>query len=264
MREKFYGKTMQGFVAGVIIVNAITIGMETFPAVISSMGSILNFINSVILAIFTVEVLCRFYFERSKFFSNGWNWFDAIIVLTGYMPDGGMFTIFRLTRILRVFRLFSVVPELRVMVEALLQSIPSLGWVGVFSMTVSYIFAIIGIHLYGQDFPEYFGTLPKSIYTMFEMLTLAGWHIIARMVAEKHSHFYLFFIPYVLGASYIVLNMAMGVLINSMRSAQLVVVEKERQIQQAEEAKMHEVLLRELADINEHLERLESRANRGA
>jgi len=259
MKEKFYSRKVQSFVAGIIIINAITIGMETSSAIINSIGLLLDIINNVILAIFTVEILCRLYFERGKFFTSGWNWFDAIIVFSGYMPAGDMFTVLRLARILRLFRLFSVVPELRIMVEALLESIPSLGWVAVFSATIAYIFAIIGIHLYGQECPEYFGTLPKSIFTMFELLTLAGWHNIARMVADKHPYFYLFFIPYVLGASYIVLNLAMGVLINSMKSAQLAVTEKACIAEAIEEEKIHDIVLRELAEINQSLARLEKK-----
>lgn len=258
MKEYFYSKQMQNCLTLIIIGNAITIGLQTFPAVEQSAGTLLTWLDNLVLGIFTLELLCRLYFERMAFFRSGWNWFDLLIVSIGYLPNNGTFTVFRLLRILRVLRLISVIPQLRIMIDAMLKSIPSLGWIVLFTLNVNYIFAVIGMHLYGKDFPNYFGTLPKSMYTMFELLTLSGWNSLARQISENHPYYFLFFIPYILGAAYIILNFSMGVLVNSMRLAQMEHAEKEQQTQETAKDQLHATLLQELAEISSRLENLEN------
>jgi len=262
MKEFFYSNKVQTFIAAVIVFNAIIIGIQTFPEAVSNFGWLLDRIDYVILAIFTIEVLGRLYYERFSFFQSGWNWFDLIIVSIGYMPDSEIFTVLRIVRVLRIFRLFSVVPQLRLIVDAMFQSIPSLGWVVVFALILNYVFAIIGFHLYGQDFPKYFGDLPKSMYTMFEMMTRAGWNTLTRLVAKQHPDFYMFIIPYILVASYIVLNLIMGVLVNSMKSAQDKPAACLKKDQKEIENHNYSLILAEIACIKEKLAKLEEEEGR--
>lgn len=257
MKEFFYGKIVQMFIAFVIVLNAAIIGLQTVPEIEAAFGTLLGHIDTMILAIFTVELLCRLYYEKMDFFRSGWNWFDLVIVSIGYLPDSGSFTVCRLLRILRLFRLFSVVPQLRIIVEAMLESIPSLGWVVVLALILNYAFAIIGLNLYGRDFPDYFGDLPRSMYTMFEMMTRAGWHILTRMVAAKHADFYLFIIPYILIASYVILNLIMSVIVNSMRTSQAAAADKACKEHKAAEQQKHEAILGEIKRIKAKITQLE-------
>ncbi len=254
----FYSAKMQTFIAIVILFNAIILGIQTFPEAQSNFGGLLNLIDYGILMIFTLEVSGRLYYERINFFRSGWNLFDLIIVLIGYLPDSDIFTILRIARVLRLFRLFSVVPNLRLIVDAMLQSLPSLGWVVVFALLLNYVFAIIGFHLYGQDFPKYFGDLPKSMYTMFEMMTRAGWNTLTRLVVKQHPDFYLFIIPYILVASYVVLNLIMGVLVNSMRMAQNKPVEKPKTDPKDMAKEHYSLILEEISCIKGKLNNLEN------
>lgn len=257
MKAIFYGKQFQAFIASVIIFNAAIIGLQTFPEITAVFGSLLQQLDSGILLIFTLELLCRLYYERTAFFRSGWNWFDLIIVVSGYLPDNESFTVCRLFRIMRLFRLFSVVPQLRIIVDAMLNSIPSLGWVVALAIILNYAFAVIGFNLYGRDFPNYFGDLPRSMYTMFEMMTRAGWHILTRSVTEKHPDFYVFIIPYILVTSYVILNLIMGVIVNSMRTSQTAAAEKNRLDRALLEQQQTQAILDEIHRIKGKVARLE-------
>ncbi len=249
---------IQKFILGLIIFNAITMGLETFPAVEQRFGGVIGFIDDVILAIFTLELALKLIAFDVRFFKSGWNIFDFIVVGICYLPVGEVFSVLRSLRVLRVFRLVSGIPRLRVIVEAMLHSLPSLGWIIMFAVILLYVFGIIGHQLFGANNPELFGSLGASMYTMFEVMTVEGWNGTAREVGQTFEYFYLFFIPFLLVGSYTVLNMVVGVIVNSVES-----VQSEEQSAIEEEAreeakKMNQLLLIEIRELKEQVRELQN------
>ena len=223
LRQIFSSGKVQLGVLAVICLNAITLGLQTYPAIQSYAGRYLDILDNCILIIFIIELACRILLEQKRFFSSGWNWFDTIIVLISCTPNMEVFTVFRILRMLRIVRLmrvFSLVPQLRIMMTAMVTSLPSLGWIMAMTMTFSLVFALVANGLYGSLFPEYFGNFFKSFYTMLEFLTRSGWNTTARKILEKAPSFYLFIVPYIIFAAYILMNFTVGAVVGAMRSAQ--------------------------------------------
>ncbi|MEI6285630.1 MAG: ion transporter [Bacillota bacterium] len=223
LRQIFSSGKVQVGVLAIICLNAITLGLQTYPAIQSYAGRYLDIIDTCILIIFIIELACRILLEQKSFFSNAWNWFDTIIVLISCTPNMDVFSVFRILRMLRIVRLmrvFSLVPQLRVMMTAMVTSLPSLGWIMAMTMTFSLVFALVANGLYGSLFPEYFGDFFKSFYTMLEFLTRSGWNTTARKILEKAPSFYLFIVPYIIFAAYILMNFTVGAVVGAMRNAQ--------------------------------------------
>jgi len=167
-------KSVQKFIVGLILLNSITIGFETSEKIMLSLGNTLLLIDKIILAIFVVEIALKLYAYRLSFFKSGWNVFDFSIVAIALLPASGTLAILRSLRIFRSLRLLKNLPRLRFIVESLLHSLPSLGWIIVLLALVFYVFAVIGTKLFGADFPEWFGNLWASMFALFQIMTLEG------------------------------------------------------------------------------------------
>ncbi|MDF3818658.1 ion transporter [Leptospira sp. 96542] len=208
-----------GFVIGVIILNAITLGLDTIPAVTSQFGHTLEVIDQIILGIFIVEILLKLYAFHFKFFSTGWNVFDILIVGIALVPNAGTLSILRVLRIFRVLRLISTLPSLRKIVSALLLSLPGIASIALLAGIIFYIGSVMTTKVFGETFPEWFGSIPASMYTLFQVMTLESWSMgIVRPVMEKFPHAYLFFIPYIVISTFTTLNLFIAVIVNSIQS----------------------------------------------
>jgi voltage-gated sodium channel len=209
----------QSIITILIIVNAITLGMETSPSLMEATGGWIHVIDRAILAVFVAEIALKLFARGLAFWRDPWNIFDVLVVGVALLPATGNFSVLRAFRILRVLRLVSVVPSLRRVVGALLHAIPGMGSVVMLLSVLYYVFAVMATKLFGADFPEWFGTLGQSLYTLFQVMTLESWSMgIVRPVMEVYPHAWMFFVPFILLTSFAVLNLFIGIIVDAMQS----------------------------------------------
>lgn len=166
---------IQNCIMGLIMINAIILGLETVPPVMQDYGVILLVTDSVILGVFVVEILLRLFAHRFAFFRDPWSLFDFVVVGIALVPASGPLAILRALRILRVLRLLTLVPSMRCVVGALMSSIPGLGSIGLVLLLIYYVFAVIATKLFSANFPQWFGTIGESLYSLFQIMTLESW-----------------------------------------------------------------------------------------
>ncbi|WP_271077415.1 ion transporter [Aurantiacibacter sp. MUD61] len=208
------------FIIAVIVINAIGLGLETSPAIMSRFGDIVSILDRIALAIFVVELALKMFAYRFAFFKNGWNIFDLVIVGAALFPASAEFSVLRALRILRALRLVSVVPSMRKVIAGLFRAIPSIGTVIVMLLLLFYISAVMATKLFGEAFPDWFGDLGLSLYSLFQIMTLESWSMgIVRPVMEVYPYAWAFFVPFILLTSFIVLNLFIGVIVNAMSEA---------------------------------------------
>jgi voltage-gated sodium channel len=220
-------KSFQNFIISLIILNAITIGMETSSEIMILFGRTLLLIDKIILIIFVIEILLKLYAYGFGFFKSGWNIFDFSIVAIALLPASGPLAILRALRIFRSLRLIKNVPKLRFIVESLFHSLPSLVWIFVLLSLVFYVFSVIGTKLFGADYPQWFGNLGASMFSLFQIMTLEGWAEISRSIMEKYPLANIYFILFILLASYTTLNIFIAIVVNTMAEVQQKVSEDE-------------------------------------
>lgn len=206
-------------IIAVIILNAVTLGLETAPSIMAEWGRVLGFIDRAIIGVFIVELALRLYAYRLPFFRSGWNVFDFLIVLISVIPAAGALSVLRAMRILRVLRLLSVIPQLRKVVEALLKGLPGMGAIVLVLILVYFVGSVLATKLYGADFPAYFGSIGESMFTLFTIMTLEGWAEVARDVMAKYALAWLFFVPFIVVSAFMVLNLFIAIIVNSMQEA---------------------------------------------
>ncbi len=207
-------------IVAVIVVNAIVIGLETSPTAMAAAGGLLRAIDMLALSIFVAEIAIKLIVYRAGFFRAPWNLFDFAIVAVSLAPAGEGMSVLRALRILRALRLISVVPRLRIVVQALLQAIPGIGSVLALLCLVFYVAAVMATKLFGPDFEAWFGTIGRSAYTLFQIMTLESWSMgIVRPVMDVHPYAWIFFVPFILIVTFAVLNLFIAILVNSMHDA---------------------------------------------
>ncbi|MCG9759138.1 MULTISPECIES: ion transporter [Pseudoalteromonas] len=214
-------KLFQNFLIAVILFNAVTLGLETTQFGKNN-AALLHKIDFVILMIFTLELLLKLIVYRLKFFKSGWNIFDFVIVAISWAPSTGALSVLRAFRILRVLRLFSVVPQMRRVIGALGHSLPGMASViGVLGI-VFYVSAVLTTKLFGQhpdpNMQEWFGSIGASAYTLFQVMTLESWSMgIVRPTMELFPQSWLFFVPFIIITSFAVLNLFIGIIVDAMQ-----------------------------------------------
>ena len=208
-----------------ILINAVTLGLETNNELSAQFGNVLNWIDRTILIIFSIEIALKFYAYRLGFFSSGWNIFDLLIVAIAWMPTNGALSVLRTLRILRVLRLISVVPQMRRVVSAIGYSIP--GMVSVISVLglIFYVSAVLATRLFGTypdpNMQEWFGSISASAYTLFQIMTLESWSMgVVRPTMDLFPWAWTFFLPFIIITSFAVLNFFIGIIVDSMQTAQ--------------------------------------------
>ncbi|MFG3441132.1 ion transporter [Nonomuraea sp. NPDC047897] len=233
----------------VIVVNAITIGMETSAYLMDRIGGLLHTVDRVALAVFTVEILARLYAYRRNFFKDPWNWFDTIIVAIALIPASGPTSVLRALRILRALRLVSAVPSMRRVVSALLTAVPGMASIIGLLVLMIYIAAVIATKLFGDIVPERFDELPRSLFTLFQIMTGDDWGNVAQDVMQHKPWAWIFFIAYILMSTFVALNLFIAVVVNAMNDAEPSPAETRAQAD-------IEVMKQELAAVNAKLDQL--------
>ncbi|WP_372616851.1 ion transporter [Falsiroseomonas sp.] len=209
----------QSAVIGLILLNAVTLGLETSGSVMAAMGGLLYFTDRVLLALFTAEIALRIYAFRGRFFRDPWGIFDLLVVAIAWVPATGPLSVLRALRVLRVLRLISIVPSMRLVVEAMLKALPGMGSIVLLMALIFYVFAVMATKLYGELAPERFGSLGASLFTLFQMMTLESWaEANVRPILEQQPLAWLFFVPFILVATFVVLNLFIGVIVDSIQT----------------------------------------------
>jgi voltage-gated sodium channel len=206
-------------IMGLIVLNAVTLGIETSHAAMDRFGSVLDAIDRTVLTIFVIELAARLMVQRDSFFRDGWNIFDLIVVGIAVAPATEAFSVLRALRVLRLLRLITVVPTLRRVVGGLIASLPGMGSIFLLILLVYYVAAVMAVNLYGDEFPALFGTLPRSLFTLFTIMTLEGWvEGVVKPIMETRPYAWLFFIPFIIGTTFTVLNLFIGVIVGAMQA----------------------------------------------
>lgn len=219
------GRGFVTFITALILVNAVSLGLETDKAMMENYGTYLYWIDKAILTIFTLEIALKFFAYRLSFFRSGWNIFDFAIVAIAWIPASGTLAVLRSLRILRVLRLISVVPQMRRVVSALGHSIPGMvSVVGVLAL-IFYVASVLATKLFGvhpdANMQEWFGSVSASAYTLFQIMTLESWSMgVVRPTMDIFPWSWMFFLPFIIITSFAVLNFFIGIIVDSMQMAQ--------------------------------------------
>lgn len=234
-------------IMGVILFNAIILGLETSGSVMNAAGGLIVALDTACLAIFVAELVAKLYARGLRFFRSAWNIFDLLVVGIALVPAAGALSVLRALRILRLLRVISVAPTLRRVVEGFISALPGMASVFLLMGVIFYIAAVIATKLFAATFPDWFGSLGGSLYTLFQVMTLESWSMgIVRPVMEVHPHAWIFFVPFILITTFAVVNLVVGLIVNSMQDAHA------EESNAATDTYRDEVI-RRLAAIEEHL-----------
>ena len=207
-------------IIGVILFNAALLGLETSDQAMARAGVLIVVLDRICLAVFVIEILAKLFAFGGRFFRDGWNVFDFAIVGISLMPGAQTLSVLRALRILRLLRVVSVAPRLRRVVEGFITALPGMGSVFLLMGLIFYIGAVMATKLFGNAFPEWFGTLGLSAYSLFQIMTLESWSMgIVRPVMEEFPYAWAFFVPFIMVTTFAVVNLLVGLIVNSMQEA---------------------------------------------
>jgi len=247
----------QNAIIALIALNAVTLGLETSKTVMAAAGPLLVLIDNLFLTVFVLEILAKLLVYRTRFHRDPWNLFDTAVVGIALIPATGSLSALRALRILRVLRLISAVPSMRRVVGALVASIPGIGSIVGLLLLVFYIFAVIATKMFGAAFPEWFGTIGASLYSLFQIMTLESWSMgIVRPVMEVYPLAWAYFLPFILLTSFTVLNLFIGIVVDA--------IQRQHEAEAAEEAEHiidesnshHDEIVAELRALRREVEAL--------
>ncbi len=212
---------LQNTILGVILFNAVILGMETSDPIMDRAGGLIGWLDTACLSVFVVEIIAKLYARGAVgFFSRGWNIFDFIIVGISLVPASQGLSVLRALRILRLLRVVSVAPSLRRVVEGLVNALPGMGSVFLLMGMLFYIGSVMATKLFGDAFPQWFGDLGNSAYSLFQIMTLESWSMgIVRPVMEEYPYAWAFFVPFIMVTTFAVVNLLVGLIVNSMQDA---------------------------------------------
>ena len=201
-----------------IVINAALLGLETAPVLMGGWDALIGDANVAILGIFTIEIALRIAAHGRAFWRDPWSVFDFIIIAISLAAIGNPLSVLRALRVLRVLHLVSVVPRLRRVVQTLLHSLPGIGSIVLLLVLLIYVSSVMATELFGREFPQWFGTVGQSMYSLFQIMTLESWSMgIVRPVMETHPLAWVFFVPFVLIVGFAVLNLFIAVVVDSMQ-----------------------------------------------
>jgi voltage-gated sodium channel len=211
------GRTQRVLIA-LIIFNAIILGLETSRPLMEAAGSWLIALDRAILAVFVIEITLRLIVHRLAFFRDPWSVFDFSVVAIALIPASGPLAVLRALRVLRVLRLITLVPSMKRVVGGLLAALPGLGSVVAIIGLIFYVAAVVATGLYGPTFPQWFGTLGASAFTLFQIMTLESWAMgVVRPVMAVHPSAWAFFIVFILASTFTLLNLFIAVIVNAIQ-----------------------------------------------
>lgn len=256
LAERLVSKTYFEYtIIALIIGNGVLLGLGTFRTVAQQYGDLLDLGNQIVLWVFIVEALLKMLAlapRIDRYFYDGWNVFDFLVIVFSLVPATGEFAmVARLARLLRVLRLISAIRELRLIIAALVRSIPSAGHVILLMSIIVYIYAIIGYQLFHEHDPAHWRSLGISVLTLFNIITLEGWTIVMENAMQLHPWSWIYFVSYVVIATFVVINFFIAIIINNLDEA------KAERLRELEPPVSREELLRELRSTRNALRRLE-------
>jgi voltage-gated sodium channel len=199
-----------------ILINAVILGLETSPSLMTDWGRWLSAADRAILGVFVIEIVLRLYVNRLAYFRDPWNVFDFVVVAIALVPASGPLAVLRALRILRVLRLITLVPSMKRVVGGLLSALPGLTSVMGIICIIFYVAAVIATKLFAADFPALFGDLGKSAFTLFQVMTLEGWAMeVVRPVMAIYPLSWIFFLIFILASTFTLLNLFIAVIVNA-------------------------------------------------
>jgi voltage-gated sodium channel len=208
----------QRVVIALILFNAATLGLETSDSIMERWGGLLHAIDRVLLVVFTAEIALRIYAFRGRFFRDPWGLFDLVIIAVSWAPDSGPLSVLRALRVLRVLRLVSIVPSLRNVVEAMLAALPGMGSIVLLMLLIFYVFGVMAVKLFGGVMEEQFGDLGTALLTLFQLMAMDDFGNVVRQAIEAKPWAWLFFFPFTIIATFVVLNLFIGVIVESIQT----------------------------------------------
>lgn len=210
---------IQHLLVVLIVLNALILGLETDPRIHESIGHYLIAIDHGILVIFAAELVLLIAARGLRFFTDPWCVFDFIVVGIALIPATDSLSVLRALRVLRVLRLINKVESMRKVVSGLLSSLPSLGSVFSLIVIIFYVSSVIATNTFGAAFPELFGDMFLSAFTLFQVMTLEGWsEEIARPVMQVFPYAWIFFLLFILVATFVIVNLFIAVIVDSLNS----------------------------------------------
>ena len=235
----------QAFIFAVILLNAVALGLQTYDGIDEDIGPVLHIINDVCVGIFVVELAIRItaYGSRPQdFFRDGWNVFDFIVITAAFVPGvRESTTLLRLARLLRVVRIVTVLPEFRIIVRGMARSLPPIGSLALLALLLMYVYGMVGWILFHEGDPENWGNLGDAMLSLFVMMTLENWPNYLEAAQEIHSWSWIYFVTYIVLASFRLFNVLIAVVLTSMEAAR------------AEDERLARRIQRELRDEREEL-----------
>ena len=266
-------RLFNNFILSLILLSAVVIGLETYPSLAKKYYDVLSLIDRLIIALFTIEIALKIISYGKKpwvYFADSWNVFDFIIVAICLIPlnDTHYFAVFRMLRILRVLRMITVFPKLKLIISALLRSIPSMGYVIMLIGLLFYVYAIVGVFVFGATDQRHFGDLHHAFVTLFKVLTLEGWtdimnvHIFGESVNENMQIIslwpFFYFASFILIGAMIILNLFIGVIMNSMEESQKELSQELNEIKYKDKDtdELYKHIITRLDDLNDEIKSL--------
>jgi voltage-gated sodium channel len=218
LRKVIHDPWTERFIVTLIIINAVTLGLETSASAMVHYGPVLIAIDRLIIAIFVVEILVRLVVQGRAFFGDGWNIFDMTVVSVAVAPATTAFSVLRALRVLRLLRMITVVPALQRVVGGLIGALPGIGSILLLIGLIFYVFGLMAVNLYGAADPAHFGTLGRALYTLFTVMTLEGWvDDVVSPLMQTRPFAWLFFIPFIVVTTFTVLNLIIGIIVNAIQ-----------------------------------------------
>lgn len=209
---------VQQVILTLIMINAVVLGLETSDSMMAHYGPMLLAIDTVILGLFVIEILARIFVYRVNFFRDPWSLFDLTVVAIALVPASGPLAIIRALRVLRVLRALTLLPAMRKVVGGLLASVPGISSIALVMGIIFYVFAVLATTLFGDVFDEWFRTIGKSLYTLFQVMTLESWSMgIARPAIDMFPLAWIFFVPFILITTFTMLNLFIGVIVSAIQ-----------------------------------------------
>jgi voltage-gated sodium channel len=216
--DKFvHSKRFQYFIVGVILVNAVVLGLLTLELSPQALA-FLTLVDDVCLYVFVVEIALKLLTMRLAFFRDGWNIFDIVVVAIAFLPNSGGLSVLRALRVLRVLRLVTAIPSMRRVINGMFVALPGGASVAGVLFILYYVAAIISLNLF-RDVPEHFGDIGTTFFTLFKMMTLEGWPDIATVVIEKHPKAWIFFVCFIIFTTFTTLNLLFGIIVDAMEKS---------------------------------------------
>ncbi len=257
LQSRIEGPLFQRFIITLILINAAILGMETDTDIMAQWGPLLLGIDSIILTVFVIEIALRLVVHRLAFFRDPWSVFDFIVVSIALVPASGPLQVLRALRVLRVLRLLTMVPSMRRVVGGMLAAIPGLSSVAAIMVIIFYVTAVIATNLFGAQFPQWFGSIANSSYTLFQVMTLESWSMgIVRPVMEVYPHAWAFFVPFILIATFTMLNLFIAVIVTAVQQEEHSEFEETQRVVTERVDEDTNALQQEISDLRAELREL--------